>query len=67
MRDERALAPAGPQYGTNLDTCPRCGAADTVTNLLTSMNRYLACVRCRHRWRLAGGPGMNGAANGGLR
>lgn len=37
---------------TNRDTCPRCGAVDAVMSLLTSMNRYLACIHCRHRWQI---------------
>jgi hypothetical protein len=33
--------------------CPRCGAADAVLNLLTSMTRYFACPRCNCRWEVA--------------
>jgi hypothetical protein len=31
--------------------CPRCGAADPRTTLLTFMARYLACRRCEYRWQ----------------
>ena len=31
--------------------CPRCGASDPTTTLLTSMVWYFACRRCEHRWR----------------
>ena len=52
MTDKSVAALGGPEGRTNRDACPRCGAVDAVMSLLTSMHKYLACVRCRHRWQL---------------
>jgi len=35
------------------EICPRCGAAEPVQSLLTSMARYFVCGRCAKRWQVA--------------
>ena len=53
MKEKREFVSGGSSDGPTRNRCPRCGAVDTLMSLLTSMNRYFACLHCRHRWHLA--------------
>ena len=53
MKEKRDFASGGPTDQPTRDPCPRCGSIDAVMSLLTSSNKYLACLHCRHRWHLA--------------
>jgi DNA-directed RNA polymerase subunit M/transcription elongation factor TFIIS len=55
MTEKRVAQSDGQVDQTDQEHCPRCGAADAVMSLLTSMNKYLACLHCHHRWQLTVG------------